>query len=78
MKSIRNGKQTIRKNIRKFSMSRHQRDGRGDNGTPNRPPFTSVCHFATELNVLIYIRNRKSEADEGVFYKDDEDRFRQR
>ena len=73
MKSIRNGPRNIRKNFRKFSIS--MRDGQV-NGSHARS--RSVCGRATELSVLITIKDRKSKTDEGVLYKDDEDRFRQR
>ena len=43
-----------------------------------RPTFQSVCGLATELNVLIAFNDRMSKMEENVFYKDDEDRFRQR
>ena len=45
---------------------------------PVRPAFKSVCGLATELSVLITITDRKSNSDHDIFYKDDQDRFRQR
>ena len=73
MRNLRNGKQTNQKNVQKLSPS-EEREGAG----AARPIFRSLCGVATELSVQITIKEQNSNAEEAVFYKDDEDRFRQR
>ena len=73
MRNLRKGKQTIQKNVKKLSSTDHK----GSPG-PTRPTFRSVCGLATELNVQITIKEHNSINSEVVFYKYDEDRFRQR
>ena len=72
----------IKRKNQKLPVSKKQRDVRRDNATSSRPRFTSVCNLATELSVLITLRNQKYEnlcaRYEDVFFKDDEDRFSQR
>ena len=73
MRNLRNGKQTIQKNIQKSTSSEH----RGSPG-PTLPTFGSLYGIATEISVQITIKEQNSITDEAVLYKDDEDRFRQR
>ena len=78
MRSIRNGPQTIRNNIRKLSLSKQPRYDQKDNGVSTQRQFPSASGLSTEFRVLITIKDRTSKTNESVFYKDDEDRFRQR
>ena len=73
MTSLRNGQQKLQRNIQKLSISKQR-----NHAITRRPAFHSVCGLATELSIQITIKEQKSNSDEVVFYKDDEDRFRQR
>ena len=69
---------SMRKNNQKLPVPKQHRDKRRDDELAGPPTFSSICSVDTELSVVITIRNQKYENFEGVFYKDDEDRFRQR
>ena len=71
-------KYTIHMLVCTLSMSKPQRNGRRCTEALARPAFKSVCSVATELSVIITIKDRNSNNRQGIFYKDDEDRFTQR
>ena len=75
VRGLRNGQQSIQttpKNYQPSLISKQCKE------IPPRPAFQSVCGLASDLSVQITISNRRSNFDEVVLYKDDEDRFTQR